>query len=471
MTRNNRYVFIWLNLLSCLIIQLTSTPVFAGSLYEVASGKDLEKGIDLVFVPDFGVLHAAAQNGDLAKVRALLAKGADVNERYGNNDGTPLLFAAWNGHTKVVNLLIAHGANVNARDGEGSTSLHYAAMKGYVEVASLLIARHADINAKDNEGDRPLHDAVRKGKKNVVKVLLAHGADVNATSSGAFDATPLHMAVQRLDVDLISLLLDHGANVNAKFEIHLTPLGLAFRMAHRGERNPNLMSIIGLLALKGGNPTSDYEWNVYLEKKDIEFIVDSLPDGLVAVGDKRDFTRFILYAGTESTSPALSKRILAKFTPLAQRQELNKIIALIRNTRSDNYPLLILNMALSRETILKTAIVIAHAINPPPTVSEDALRRLAEGNVEFKTAMNKKNLHKAEESYFKAVNLAPWWPDAYYNLAVAQEILGEQTPNSYLLHEAVWNYKFYLLAAPDAHDAMQTQMKIYEMESLEKKRR
>ena len=57
----------------------------------------------------------AVRKGDLRSVQAMLAAGADVNEKRSGDLATPLLTAIINGHADLVDLLLDKGADPNAR--------------------------------------------------------------------------------------------------------------------------------------------------------------------------------------------------------------------------------------------------------------------------------------------------------------------------------------------------------------------
>jgi uncharacterized protein len=91
-------------------------------------------------------LLKAALDGDAAAVKALLAKGADVNaqgsEGAEHNDGlTALMVASQQGRPDVVQALLAKGADVNAKSNDGGTALSLATDH---EVRALLLQAGAN---------------------------------------------------------------------------------------------------------------------------------------------------------------------------------------------------------------------------------------------------------------------------------------------------------------------------------------
>jgi ankyrin repeat protein len=163
----------------------------------------------------------ASHVGDLAKVKKLLAQGANVNAARKflgpTHRQTPLYEAVRNGHTKVVGLLLGLGANVNTIDSKGWTPLFLAAMSGYVEIVCLLIGKGANVNAVDNSGEPSLFWAIRNGHTEVVRLLVEKGAKVNVANKDGY--TLLFWAVdwaayESIDIEIVRLLLDGGANVN-----------------------------------------------------------------------------------------------------------------------------------------------------------------------------------------------------------------------------------------------------------------
>lgn len=122
-------------------------------------------------------LFEAARCNDTAKVKALIADGADINAKDGTGK-TAFFRAIEEGHTGVVNTFIAAGADVNARDHLGYTALGRAVSKRRVPVIEALLVAGADPNAKDTHwGWTALHHAADLDNADAVKVLVRGGAD------------------------------------------------------------------------------------------------------------------------------------------------------------------------------------------------------------------------------------------------------------------------------------------------------
>lgn len=98
-----------------------------------------------------GCLALAAAAGDLRRVRALLAAGADVEEPGVVASNAPLHLAASEGHERVVEALLAAGADPQALTVYGCTPLMLAAGRGQVACFQPPLAAGADIEAQDDD--------------------------------------------------------------------------------------------------------------------------------------------------------------------------------------------------------------------------------------------------------------------------------------------------------------------------------
>ena len=183
-------------------------------------------------------LMTCARAGDAGAVKALLARGADVNAKEREHRQTALMWAAAERHPEVVRLLIEARADIRARSltypqtvvGEqtpragraelnyivlrgGATPLLFAARVGDEESAKLLLKAGADANDSQPDDVSALVLAAHSGHGPVAALLLAHGADPNAFGSGY---SALHAAILRSDLSLVKALLARGANPNVR---------------------------------------------------------------------------------------------------------------------------------------------------------------------------------------------------------------------------------------------------------------
>ena len=158
-------------------------------------------------------LHDAVNAGDVARVRQLIAEGADVNAH--DLSGTPLHRAAATGQVFVASLLLDAGADIEA-EGEPVRvhPLHVAAVVNQAEMAGLLVGRGADIEARDAQDRTPLLVAAAYGNKEVAETLLLKDAD--ALAGDVYRDTPIHYAAMSGHIELVDLLLDRGVNINMR---------------------------------------------------------------------------------------------------------------------------------------------------------------------------------------------------------------------------------------------------------------
>ena len=114
----------------------------------------------------------AAREGD-ATLKALLAKGVDINAT--DEDGETALMEAADSrrYTEALRVLIANGANVNQADEDGETALMRAADEGTVEAVRLLLQAGANPAARDEDGETALDKAIDEGNREVINLLRA----------------------------------------------------------------------------------------------------------------------------------------------------------------------------------------------------------------------------------------------------------------------------------------------------------
>ncbi|MER6448895.1 ankyrin repeat domain-containing protein [Streptomyces venezuelae] len=158
-------------------------------------------------------LGRAAEAGDTAAVRLLLAGGAEVDAWVlGGRRALDLAVCA--GHAEVVRLLLAAGADPRVEAGPygEATPMAMAAMLGHTEVARALLDAGAPPGGPAGRaGYVPLilaAVALQKGDPETVDLLLDRGADIEETRR---DRTPLDWAARFGCPASVARLLERGA--------------------------------------------------------------------------------------------------------------------------------------------------------------------------------------------------------------------------------------------------------------------
>jgi ankyrin repeat protein len=218
-------------------------------------------------------LVLAAELPDTHLLRALIAKGADVNRAHAGL--TPLLAttrACHEGRPEMVTSLIANGADPARADADGNTPLHHAALCAEPAVAAILIDAQAPLEARNREQATPLAVAAAAANWTVLRFLAEHGAHADAampaaagiadddpegvrillkhkgraTAVDALGRSALLHAARENHVEITRVLLDANADVALADRYGTTPLMEAARAGAAGvvallaEKNPDV---------------------------------------------------------------------------------------------------------------------------------------------------------------------------------------------------------------------------------------
>lgn len=128
------------------------------------------------------------------------------------------------------------------------------------------------------------------------------------------------------------------------------------------------------------------------------------------------------------------------------REELKQLTAQLQSNPND--------IAL-REKIIK----LAARTKPAPAIPEEANRAFVKGNVFQREAKDASGYALAITAYREALRYAPWWGDAYFNLAIAQESAGK-------FDEAIISIRNYMASVQaGSTEARDAQNKIYALEA------
>ena len=231
-------------------------------------------------------LVKAANNGELAKVKRLIEKGADVNVV--TNDRflgvvPVLMVATQRGHMDIVKFLVEKGADVNARttgNVEGGTALMIASARGYLDIVKFLVENGADVNAAvttdEVEGGTAtaLMIASQEGHLDIVKFLAEKRADVKAANrEGKTAKDHAIKSANRQVKDCIETLLKYNPFTSKSYKSTFTYFT---QTENNTNKNNQVSTIKGLLKKKknGINDIGNYQKTIEAPRKYLEITID-----------------------------------------------------------------------------------------------------------------------------------------------------------------------------------------------------
>ena len=236
----------------------------------------IDTGVDLTHKSDKGLtaLHIAAEEGDVAMIKLLVKYGAaDMHATTDDNGQTPLHAAAYNGRLDAMAALVLLGADPEKQDKHGRTALGHAAWRGRKSCVRYLMQMGAQCNTSTKSNNYcPLGEAIFYGHRDVATEMLgSQKIDVNHHNKQG--VTPLHIAVMQNEADIVAILLKRKAHVNKFCTETATPL---FMAAQKG--NLKIMTMLldagaSAMHLGGGEEGDLYD---YARKSDKQDVLDLL---------------------------------------------------------------------------------------------------------------------------------------------------------------------------------------------------
>lgn len=252
-----------------------------------------------------------------------------------------------------------------------------------------------------------------------------------AAGAQADDSTNLAVVARNGDWSRAGALLAQGADVHARDGSGWTALHAA-AFAGRIDIAEQLLARGADVNARTKSGNTPLEWGVQ--------------------GGKKDIAAFLIVKG--ATLPRITQDELALrwpnllFEQTSNPRELLDALARQLKNRSDDE---------SRRLVIRFAL----RIKPSPAIPEEARRHFVAGSTIVQAGKSPGQQELAVQSFKEALDVAPWWDDAYYNLAVAQELAGK-------FDDAEKSLRFFMISNPGEKERREALDRIYGLEAKRK---
>ena len=289
--------------------------------------------------------------------------------------------------------------------------LFAAAGRGDSSAIQPLLDKGANIEARNNDGLTALIVAAVSGQTETVRLLLDKGANIEAKNSNG--DTALIFAAYNSRTDVMLLLLEKGADIEAKDNQDDTALLQAACFEAKADVNrTEKAGMVKLLLDKGAN----------IEAKDNRGLTPLTCPDRMKPPEEAD----LLEQANQQEKQIEQANPREAFAAYLSRYQ--------QHPQDDSL----------REKILK----VAPTLPERPAIPEAARQLFTAATDQIKQANTPSALDQPIALLRKALEIAPWWGNAYYNLSRVLEMRGQYD-------DAAKQLNYYLELKPAEADAQQ----------------